>query len=107
MARGDTTAALYDQLFTRDNVKCRHISLKALGHQGHGRRAFLTELEMGRLIEDFQNLLGVIPQRAQQYRGGQLATTIDPHIHKVFGIKFKIEPGTTVRNHPGAIKQLA
>ena len=107
MSGSDATAALNDQLLAGHDVKSRHIALQSLRHQRHGGGTFFAQLEGRGLKEHFENLFGVIPESAQQHCRRQLTTPVDPHVDEILGIKLKVEPGTTVRDHARAIEQLA
>ena len=52
-------------------------------------------------VEHRQNFFGLIAQRTQQNSRWQLAATVNSDEYQVLGIELKIQPGTTVGNHPG------
>ena len=56
---------------------------------------------MVKVKEVRQDLFDIQANRLEQNRDGHLASTVDTEIQNVFGIKFKVEPRATVRNHTG------
>ncbi len=107
MARSNTTTALNKHLIARHDVKGRHIALQALWHQCHGSEVFVVQLERRCLIEHLKDFFRLVPQRTQENRCRQLTTTVNSREHLILGIKFKVEPGTTVRDDSRAVEQLA
>jgi len=54
-----------------------------------------------------QQVVGAIPERLQQDRGGHFPTAIDANVKNVPCVEFEIEPGTAIGNNPGRVQYLA
>ena len=106
VARSNTTATLHHDFTVRQDIEGRGFTTQTLRHQLHAVNAVFHCNLVG-LEEHLQHFVGGIAQRTQQDRRRQLAATVDPDEHLVLGIEFEVQPGPTVRNHPGGIEQLA
>jgi hypothetical protein len=104
MTRGDATATLYDELLAGHDVEGRHIALQTLGYQRHRGLTLFAQLEGRGLEKHVENFFRVVTQRAQQHGRRQLAATVYSHIHEVFGVKLKVEPGATVGDDSRAVE---
>ncbi len=62
---------------------------------------FRAQAELTGFKEHLEHLLGGIAQTTQQNGGGQLTTAVDTNEHGVLRIELEVQPGPTVRNHPG------
>ena len=92
MARSDSSTALNQDLVTRHDIEGRHVTLQALGHQGHRRKVLVIQLECRGLVEHLEYRLRVVAQRAHKYRSGELSTSINTSKNLILGIEFKIKP---------------
>ena len=72
-------------------------------------RVLLARLEEDRLgvVVVVEQLLGRVAERAQQHRRVQLAAAVDAHVEDVLGVELEVEPRAAVRDHAGAVEQLA
>ena len=61
----------------------------------------LATFKCHKVIEMAQNFFVVQTERIQQGRDRQFALTVDTDVDNILGIKFKVEPRTTVRNDAG------
>ena len=70
---------------------------------------FLLALEEDRLggVEVVEQLLGRVAERAQQHRRVQLAAAVDADVEDVLRVELEVEPRAAVRDHAGAVEQLA
>ena len=84
----------------------RNVAAHPLGNQVDRKTVFF-DVELVRLEEHLEHLLGREIERAQQDRRRQLAATVDTHEHAVFRIEFEIEPRTAVGNHAAVVQQLS
>ena len=106
MARSNTTATLHHDFTVSQDIEGRGFTTQTLRHQLHTVNA-VFHCDFVGLEEHLQHFVGGIAQRTQQDSRRQLAATVDPYEHLVLGIEFEVQPGTTVRNHPSGIQQLA
>ena len=102
----DTTTTLHHDLTISQNIEGRCFTTQTLRHQLHAVNA-VFHCDFVGVEEHLQHFVRGIPQRTQQDGRRQFAATVDPYKDLVFRIELEIQPGTTVRNHPGRIKQLA
>jgi len=58
----------------------------------------LSALEGDGVIEMIEDFLIIHSQTVKQRRNWQLALAVDTDIDDVFGVEFKVEPRTTIRN---------
>ena len=68
--------------------------------------ARLEEDRLGR-VEVVEQLFGRVAERAQEHRRVQLAATVDAHVDDVLRVELEVEPRAAVRDHAGAVEQLA
>ena len=54
-----------------------------------------------------EQLLGVVPERLEQHRGGHLAAAVDADVEQVLRVELEVEPRAAVRNDAGLVEQLA
>ena len=107
VARGNTAAGFNDDLaFVVLDVQNGNLTTQALRHQFQAE-GFAAQVEYVSGVESVQHLLSGIAERAQQYRGRQLATTVDTHEHAVFRVELEVQPRTAVRNDPRGVQELA
>ncbi len=107
MAHGDALAGSDNQLvLAGGDVGQSAFTTHALRHD-FNLDVFFAQGDAGELEKGLQDLLGVHAQRAQQDGHRQFAATIDTGKNAVFGIKFKIQPGAAIRDHPGRKQQFA
>ena len=110
MARSNTPPFFdYELALLVCNRKCENLTTQTCWYQLQRDMRLFTFLYLKSivLIEHFQNFLGAETKRAQQDGSRQFATAVDSHIHHILGIELEIQPGTTVRNNPCRIQQLA
>ena len=69
----------------------------------------LLRLEVDRLgvVEVVEQLFGRVAERAQQHGRVQLAAAIDADVEDVLVVELEVEPRAAVRDHAGAVEQLA
>ena len=107
VARRDTTTDFDDGVaFLVLDLERRNVAAHTLGNQVD-REAVFLHMELVRLEEHLEHLLGREIERAQQNRRRQFAAAVDAHEHAVLRIEFEIEPGTAVGNHAAVVQQLA
>ena len=59
------------------------------------------------IVEILKKLFNRVPEGFQQHGYVKLSTTVDAHIKNIFMVKLEVEPGSTVRNNPSRIEELA
>ena len=59
------------------------------------------------VVEVVEQLFGRVAERAQQHRRVQLAAAIDADVEDVLVVELEVEPRAAVRDHAGAVEQLA
>ena len=106
MPRGNTSSFFYDDLVLGLDIKGSDFSPQPFRHQVQFY-LFFGEMKGIGIKENFQYLLGAVSQRTQQNGRRQFTTPVDTHEQRIFMIEFKIQPGSTVRNHPRGKKQFA
>src|SRR5690554_5185386 len=107
MTSGDPATLLNDKVAFRIlDIKGGNVTAQTAGHQLQ-LACFFTQSELAGLKEHFQHLLRGVAQSTQKNRRRQFAATVDTNEHGVLGIELEVEPGATVRNHPGRVQQLA
>ena len=107
VARSDTTASLNDDLaFFVLDVQDSNFTTQTRSDQFQ-LEGFILQAEYVGGIESIQHLLSGVTERAQQYRGRQLATTVDTHEHAVFRVELEVQPRTAVRNDPRGVQEFA
>ncbi len=106
VARGNTAALLDDDLAAVVmDIHDRNFTPQTLRHQ------LQAELLAGKVehvggVEGVQNLFGAVTQGTQQYRGRQLAATVDTYEHAVFRVELEVQPRTAVRDDARGVQQL-
>ena len=106
MARRNTATTFHHDFTISQDIEGRGFTTQTLRHQLHAVNA-VFHCDFVGVEEHLQHFVRGITQRTQQDGRRQFAATVDPHEHLVLGIEFEVQPGTTVRNHPGGIQQLA
>ena len=91
--------------FRVDDILIQPLLQKNLGIQPLVKAAFcdLNDLTFIKIGED---LFLAVPQGTQKDGHGKFTTPINSNIHVVFLVKFKIEPGPPIGNHPTGIDLL-
>src|SRR5690606_35097539 len=107
VARGDALAGSNDDLVLGLDLEVQYLAAQTRGHQFEGVGAVLVDEVFVVVVEHPQDFLGAVIQRAEENRGGELATAVDTHVHEVLGIELNVEPGTAVGNDAGGVQQLA
>src|SRR5690606_5803076 len=104
---GDTATLLDNNLalVILDIEDC-DLTAQALRHQLQAQVLALHMENVGG-VERVQHFLGGVTERAQQYRGRQLAATVDAHEYAILRIEFEIQPRPAVRNDARGVKQFA
>jgi len=88
------------------DVKTRDLTTQTLGDKLHlGATVHQAEVVIDKKVG--QNRLIVEPDGLEQDGDRHLASTVYPEVQDIFWIKFKIKPGTAVRNDPRRKQQLA
>ncbi len=94
MAGSDTTPLLHDHLAAAIlDVDARDFTAQALRDQFQVQGLALDVEDVGR-VEGVEDLFRAVAERAQQYRGRQLAATVDTDEHAVLRIELEVQPGT-------------
>ncbi len=100
VTRGYPAATFHHHFIAGQDIERRGFTTQTFRHQAHAIHTVFDQNLVG-LEEDVENFIGGVTQGAQQDRRRQLAAAVDTHIHHVLGIELEVQPGTTVRNHPG------
>lgn len=94
VAGSDTTPLLHDHLAAAIlDVDARDFTAQALRDQFQVQGLALDVEDVGR-VEGVEDLFRAVAERAQQYRGRQLAATVDTDEHAVLRIELEVQPGT-------------
>ena len=107
MARGDAAAGFDDDRLAIDEVEVEGLAAQALGHQLELDAFLGVDMEQVGLEELGQHLFVVVTQRAQQHGHRQLAATVDAGEQRVLRVELEVQPRAAVRDHAGAVQQLA
>src|SRR6185503_2973526 len=70
-------------------------------------RLLRLEVDGLRVVEVVEQLLGRVPERAQEHRRVQLAAAVDAHVEDVLVVELEVEPRPAVRDHARRVEQLA
>ena len=107
MTGGDALAGFDDDVLAHAQVEVQGFATQALGHQFEFCAILLAEMENIVLEEDLEHLLVGVAQRAQEDCHRQLAAAVDTREQGVLWIELEVEPRAAIRNHAGAVQQLA
>ena len=91
MSLGNATASSNQHFVLDFYIKIEHLAAQTARHQFHGD-AFIGNLEIVIIKEHPDDLLGIIPKRAQQDGRRNFAAAVNSYKHTIFGIKLEIEP---------------
>ena len=102
----DTPSFLDDEPAAQLDVEDRGFPAKALGYQAHAD-VFRRKIKVIGLEEDFQYLLIIQTEGAQDDRDRQFSAPVDSCEHRILRIEFEIQPRTPIRNDPSREQELA
>jgi hypothetical protein len=74
---------------------------------GAGGRAVLFEVDDLFVVEEVEQVLGRVAERAQEDRGVQLAAAVDADVDVVLVVELEVEPRAAVGDHAGGEQLLA